>query len=261
MSFLRVGAASRSRKARASRKTSSPRARSGGRARLDHRHPVVEVVAEAALLHRRLEVGVGRRRSPARRRSCPAVRPPAGPCAPAGSAAASPAGRRGSSPISSRNSVPPWASSMRPLRWAWAPVNEPFSWPNSSLSSRFSGMAPQLMATNGPSARAPSRWMARATSSLPVPLSPRTSTAASVAASLRTAEKTCCMASLVPIRSSSPSAAEPPLQLAVLALELVELEGPPQHDLELVHLRRASGSSRRPPGPPRSARARARRAR
>jgi hypothetical protein len=32
------------------------------------------------------------------------------------------------------NSVPPWASSKRPLRSAIAPVNAPFSWPNSSLS-------------------------------------------------------------------------------------------------------------------------------
>ena len=36
------------------------------------------------------------------------------------------------SPISSRNSVPPSASSKRPLRCASAPVNAPFSWPNSS---------------------------------------------------------------------------------------------------------------------------------
>jgi hypothetical protein len=39
------------------------------------------------------------------------------------------------SPISSRNSVPPSACSKRPRRSASAPVNEPFSWPNSSDSS------------------------------------------------------------------------------------------------------------------------------
>ena len=39
------------------------------------------------------------------------------------------------SPISSRNIVPPSATSKRPLRAASAPVNAPFSWPNSSLSS------------------------------------------------------------------------------------------------------------------------------
>src|SRR5579885_527829 len=59
-----------------------------------------------------------------------------------------------------------------------APVNAPFSWPNNSLSSRFSGIALQLMATNGPSLRALRRWMAAAAISLPVPLSPNESTGA-----------------------------------------------------------------------------------
>ncbi len=36
-----------------------------------------------------------------------------------------------------------------------APVNAPFSWPNNSLSSKASGMAAQLMATNGLSGRKP----------------------------------------------------------------------------------------------------------
>jgi hypothetical protein len=36
---------------------------------------------------------------------------------------------------------------------AWAPVKAPFSWPNSVASSMFSGMAAQLMATKGCSAR------------------------------------------------------------------------------------------------------------
>ncbi len=75
----------------------------------------------------------------------------------------------GSSPISSRNRVPVLASSNRPRRSALASVNAPLRWPNSSLSSRFSGMAPQLMATNGLLARIERRWMARATSSLPTP--------------------------------------------------------------------------------------------
>ena len=43
------------------------------------------------------------------------------------------------SPISSRKIVPLSASSNRPLRRASAEVNAPRSWPNSSLSSRFSG--------------------------------------------------------------------------------------------------------------------------
>jgi hypothetical protein len=57
------------------------------------------------------------------------------------------------SPISSRNRVPPCACSKRPLRWLTAPVNAPFSWPNSSDSSRFSGSAAQLSLTSGCGAR------------------------------------------------------------------------------------------------------------
>jgi hypothetical protein len=42
--------------------------------------------------------------------------------------------------------VPPSHSSNLPSRWAVAPVNEPFSWPKSSLSIRLSGIAAQLTA-------------------------------------------------------------------------------------------------------------------
>ncbi len=86
------------------------------------------------------------------------------------------------SPISSRKSVPPSASSKRPLRVATAPVNAPFSWPNSSLSSSSAGIAPQLTATKGRLRRGLASWIARATTSLPVPDSPRTSTLDSCAA-------------------------------------------------------------------------------
>ena len=73
----------------------------------------------------------------------------------------------GMSPTSSRNSVPPWASSKRPIRCAIAPVNAPFSWPNSSLSSRPVGMAAQFSLTNVRLRRGLRSWMARAISSLP----------------------------------------------------------------------------------------------
>ena len=53
-----------------------------------------------------------------------------------------------------------------------APVNAPFSWPNSSLSSRSTGMAAQLTLTNGPDANGLCRCMCAASSSLPVPDSP-----------------------------------------------------------------------------------------
>jgi len=96
----------------------------------------------------------------------------------------------GMSAISSRKTVPPSAASSLPILRAYAPVKAPFSWPNSSLSSRPSGMPAQLMATNGLSARRLWEWMLRATSSLPVPLSPRISTVESVGAILRTRPST-----------------------------------------------------------------------
>ena len=85
------------------------------------------------------------------------------------------------SPTSSRKSTPPAACSIRPGRAASAPVKAPFSWPNSSDSSRCSGSAAQFRATNGPSLRGEPRWMKRATTSLPVPDSPVSRTVVSVA--------------------------------------------------------------------------------
>ncbi len=68
--------------------------------------------------------------------------------------------------------MPPAAASKRPSRRAAAPVNAPFSWPKSSLSTSVAGSAAMLTATKGAPLRAPCSWMERATSSLPVPLSP-----------------------------------------------------------------------------------------
>ena len=63
--------------------------------------------------------------------------------------------RRLMSPISSRNRVPPWACRNLPSRSAVAPVNAPFTEPNSSLSMSSSGMAAQLTFTKGPPLRGP----------------------------------------------------------------------------------------------------------
>ena len=76
------------------------------------------------------------------------------------------------------------------LRPAAAPVNAPFSWPKSSLSRSASGSAAQLSATNGLPVRGLDSWSARATSSLPVPLSPRTSTVARLRATRSTRSST-----------------------------------------------------------------------
>ncbi len=76
------------------------------------------------------------------------------------------------SPISSRKIVPPSASSNLPRRSLTAPVNDPLTWPNSSLSISSSGIAAQFTSTNGPARRRLRAWTVRATSSLPVPFSP-----------------------------------------------------------------------------------------
>ncbi len=66
-----------------------------------------------------------------------------------------------------------------------------------------SGRAPQFTATNGPSRRAPCVWMARATISLPVPLSPVSKTLAGASATRRTISITSCIAALFPTMSPS----------------------------------------------------------
>ena len=82
----------------------------------------------------------------------------------------------GRSPISSSMTEPPSADSKRPRFWVWASVKAPRSWPKSSLSRRCSGRAAQLTCRKGRSRRPLSKWMARATTSLPAPLSPSMST-------------------------------------------------------------------------------------
>ena len=76
-------------------------------------------------------------------------------------------------------------------RCAMAPVNAPFSWPNSSLSSRPVGMAAQFSLTNVRPRRPLRLWMARAISSLPVPVSPWINTVESVGATISTCFSTC----------------------------------------------------------------------
>ena len=89
-----------------------------------------------------------------------------------------------SSPTSSRKIVPLCASSKRPFFCCTAPVNAPRSCPNSSLSARLAGSAAQLTLTITPCRRRLRLWMARAVSSLPVPVSPSTSTVDSVSATM-----------------------------------------------------------------------------
>ena len=103
--------------------------------------------------------------------------------------------------------MPPCASSNFPGRAATAPVNAPLSWPKSSDSASDSGSAEPFTATNGPSARGLPRWIASATSSLPVPLSPCRSTVASDGATRPIFAKSARIGALAPTRPSERAAA------------------------------------------------------
>ena len=103
--------------------------------------------------------------------------------------------------------MPWWAASKRPVRLSMAPVNAPRTWPNSSLSSRLSLRAPQLTRTNGRSRRSLSVWTAWAISSLPVPVSPNSSTDALERATWRVVRNTSAMAGLEPMMPGSGAAA------------------------------------------------------
>src|SRR5439155_15140421 len=67
------------------------------------------------------------------------------------------------SPTSSRKMQPPLASTKRPARFSVAPVNAPRTWPNSSLSRRWSEIAPRFTATKRPRRDRLRAWMACAT--------------------------------------------------------------------------------------------------
>ena len=143
------------------------------------------------------------------------------------------------SAISSRKSVPSCASSKQPWRRSSAPVNAPFSWPKISLSSSVSGIAAQLTATKGPRPRGDSSWSVRATSSLPVPLSPVMSTAAGVGAASSINRCTACMAGLVPTsRPMSPELLHAAAQEGDLAERLRLLRRLRDEQLDPRHLHR-----------------------
>ena len=111
------------------------------------------------------------------------------------------------SPISSRNSEPPSACSKRPLRCVAAPVKAPRSWPKNSDSIRSLGIAAVLTAMNDRAARGLFECRARATSSLPTPVSPVISTLMLEAASRPMARNTSCMAGASPINAVGRGAA------------------------------------------------------
>ena len=81
--------------------------------------------------------------------------------------------------ISSKNNVPPRAYSNFPCLFSNAPVNAPLTCPNSSDSNRSLGIAPQLMGTKWPLCLLPNSCRQPATTSLPEPVSPWSSTGTS----------------------------------------------------------------------------------
>ena len=66
----------------------------------------------------------------------------------------------------------------------------PRSWPNSSESISSGATAPQFTRQNGPPRRLDPSWMARATTSLPLPVSPNRRTGAPLKATTRTRSRT-----------------------------------------------------------------------
>ncbi len=79
-----------------------------------------------------------------------------------------------------------------------APVKAPFSWPNNSLSSSPVGMAAQLSLTKARWWRRLWSWMARAMSSLPVPVSPQKQDRGIAGRDGLDGWRTCLMAGLCP---------------------------------------------------------------
>ena len=67
--------------------------------------------------------------------------------------------RKGKFSISSNKRVPDFAISKTPAFESCAPVNAPFTWPNSSDSRRLAGIAPQWSAKKGPPARGKARGL------------------------------------------------------------------------------------------------------
>ena len=85
-------------------------------------------------------------------------------------------------------------------------MNAPCSWPNSSESISSDGIAPQLTRRNGPLRNVECSWMARAMISLPVPVSPNSSTGALLRDTIRARAITAASPVSPPISRSSPAA-------------------------------------------------------
>ena len=93
-----------------------------------------------------------------------------------------------------------------------APVNAPCSWPNSSESISSGEIAPQFTRRNGPARNGECSWMARAMISLPVPVSPKSSTGALLRDTSRARAITAASPVSPPISRSSPARRSPSIR-------------------------------------------------
>src|SRR5271154_3556561 len=152
-----------------------------GHLQLDHVEAVVEVLAEALLLYQLFEMLIGRRYDARidfdRLRTADALE----------RALLQKTQQLG---LNHRRQVPNLVEQNRPALRCFEPsrlvldraVNDPRTCPNNSLSSRCSLSVVQATCTNGPSLRGLRRWIYAASMLLPVPLSPVSSTVASLPA-------------------------------------------------------------------------------
>ena len=108
-------------------------------------------------------------------------------------------------------------------------------------------MAPQFTGTKGPSRRGPDSWISFATSSLPVPDSPKIWTGAWLRATRAIISRRCCMAADVPSKRGPKTLVSPswvPDSLMALA---TNLRSPARserlgHEIECAQFERAHGS-------------------
>ena len=80
-------------------------------------------------------------------------------------------------------------------------MKAPLAWPKSSLCKSCSGSAAQSTITNGAARRAEASWIASATRSFPVPVSPKISAVESVAATAESVAKSSRITTLWPTRA------------------------------------------------------------
>ena len=110
--------------------------------------------------------------------------------------------------------MPSRASSKRPMRRPAAPVKEPRSWPNSSLSTRLGDSAAQSTCAYGRAVPPHMSCSTRATLPFPVPVSPVRSTVVFKGAMICTCSRRLLIAWLSPtIRSTADPCARPSMTI------------------------------------------------